>query len=66
MYLYTPLWKSRIDPTTGGARGDFLRIILKSPFTLLDKRSISNDWKLKNLSNRVNPPLPKGDKNTCN
>jgi hypothetical protein len=33
MYLYTPLWKR-------GARGDFLSIILKSPFIPLCQRGI--------------------------
>jgi len=33
MYPYTPLWKR-------GARGDFLRIILKSPFIPLCQRGI--------------------------
>jgi hypothetical protein len=33
MYSYTPLWKR-------GARGDFLGIILKSPFIPLYQRGI--------------------------
>jgi len=48
MYPYTPLWKR-------GARGDFISIILKSPFIPLCQReiktSITEGLLIKNLYN---------------
>ena len=60
MYPYTPLWKR-------GARGDFLRIILKSPFIPpLPSGSASGSESLTARRETALGRRPKGDKNTCN